>query len=226
MGNVVRGQRLRPAWYLLAPSRLEAEQEILRSLPFFTFGHEYFRNQLWIAVGKLHFTWERSHKEENFQIRIEYPDRFAQEVPFVFDDKRVFVTGADGHLFWNHAICLTYPERNQFPLGSKRLTEEVLGAALVWFSKRLIFEKNGRKDWPGPAERHGVLASIDLQVEKAGLAGNLQVVNRLTQLCDDARTGKKSLAARSVRALSVRFDKEAQILSRRSSATDYETAGG
>lgn len=194
MGSVVRGQRLRPAWYLLAPSRLETEREALRSLPFFTFAHEYFRNQLWIVIGTLRFTWERSRKEENLQVRIEYPDRFPDELPAVFDDKCVFVTGVDdGHLFWNHALCLTCPARGEFSLGSDCLIEEVLGASLVWLNKRLIFERNGRKDWPGPAEKHGVLANIDLQIERAGLTANLRVVNWLNRLCDDARTGKRIL---------------------------------
>jgi len=181
---------LRPAWYLLSPSRLEAERQILCSLPFFTFEHEYFRDQLWIVIGTLHFTWERSQKQEHLQVRLEYPDRSPQEIPSVFDNKRVFVTGAAGHLFSNHAICLTCPERREFSLGSEDLVEEILGATLVWFNKRLIFEKNGRKDWPGPAERHGVLARIDLQIEKAGLTDNSKVVNWTNQLCDAALKGK------------------------------------
>jgi hypothetical protein len=47
------------------------------------------------------------------------------------------------------------------------LTEEVLGASLVWFDKRVIFERTGR--WPGVAERHGNAALVDLALEKAGL---------------------------------------------------------
>jgi len=166
----------------------------LRSLPYFKFAHEYFRNQLWIVVGTLRFTWERSQKEENFKIRIEYPDRFPNELPSAFDHERVFVMGVDdGHLFWNHALCLTYPQRGEFSLGSDCLIEEVLGASLVWFNKRLIFERNGLKDWPGPAEKHGVLANIDLQIERAGLSGSSRVANWLNQLWDDARKGKRIL---------------------------------
>lgn len=191
MGSVVRGRRLRAAWYLLSPSRLEAERQRLRSLPFFTFEDEYFRDQLWIVIGTLHFTWERSQKQEHLQVRLEYPDLFPQKIPSVFDNKRVFVTGAAGHLFSNHAICLTYPERREFSLGSEDLVEEILGATLVWFNKRLIFEKNGCRDWPGPAERHGVLACIDLQIEKAGLTDNSHVVNWTKQLCDAALRGER-----------------------------------
>jgi hypothetical protein len=47
---------------------------------------------------------------------------------------------------------------------TEHLTEEVLGAALVWFHKRRVFETTGI--WPGQAERHGVNAVIDLLIEQ------------------------------------------------------------
>ncbi len=96
--------------------------------------------------------------------RLEYPRHFPRAPQHVFDHDKIFAPGANGHLLNNHELCLTLPERGEFPLGTEGLTQQVLGAALIWFHKRIIYERG--KPWPGPAERHGIGALIDLFVER------------------------------------------------------------
>jgi len=61
-------------------------------------------------------------------------------------------------------FCITLLEREEFTLGTADLTEHVVSAALLWWRKRVIYDRTGK--WPGPAERHGINAVIDLLVER------------------------------------------------------------
>jgi len=130
------------------------------------------------------YVLERSGKIEKFRVLILYPDDFPRKIQRIFDHEQKFRPGLDGHLNNDHSLCLTLPKRREFFLGADRLTEEVLGATLVWFDKRLIYEATGK--WPGPAERHGSLANLDLILERAGLEENSFVKEWLLNLCRTA----------------------------------------
>ncbi len=152
-------------WYQIAASRLERERSYLASLAFFALKRTYCdQTSNFIAIGILHYVGQRSGKTHTMTVRLEYPRGFPKKAQYVFDHDRMFAVGSAGHLLGNHELCLTLTERGEFSLGSETLTEEVLGATLVWFHKRLIFERSG--EWPGPAERHGINAVLDLLVER------------------------------------------------------------
>jgi hypothetical protein len=154
--------RSAPHWYQLSPARCERERERLANTPYFTL-ERTSTNARFTAIGTLHFIRHRG-KEYQFRIRLEYPRHYPKRIPHVFDHDHRFIPSLDGHLFSTHEICLTLPERAEFSTGSEQLTQEVLGAALVWFHKRLLFDRTGT--WPGPAEKHGINAIIDLLVER------------------------------------------------------------
>ena len=167
--------RALPQWYMLSSQRLAYERELLGTLPYFRLEDSYFDGaEQFIAVGRLIHVAPRSGKREAFRVRLEYPRNFPGLPQQVYDHDKRFQMGQEGHLFDGHMLCLTLPERNEFSLGSKTLTEEVLGAALIWFHKRSIFERT--KKWPGPAERHGRLAKLDFLMEAAGLQDNPQAL--------------------------------------------------
>lgn len=176
-------RRSLPPWYKISPRRLSLERSVLKDIPYFSLEGEAFDSQKrLIVIGNLNHTLERSGKIENFRVRLVYPDEFPRRIQSVFDHDKRFNIGADGHLIRDYQLCLTLPERKEFSLGSDRLTEEVLGATLVWFDKRLIYERSGK--WPGPAERHGALAKIDLILERAGLKENPPVWEWTLKLYD------------------------------------------
>lgn len=152
-------------WHEISPSRFHRERTYLVSLPYFELDKEY-RNDAsqFIALGSVRFVGHRSGKQHEMRIRLEYPRNFPNNVQRVFDHDKIFTPGSNGHLLSNHELCLTLPERREFSLNTENLTEEVIGAALVWFYKRLLYERT--KIWPGPAERHGINAVIDLLVER------------------------------------------------------------
>jgi len=176
-----------PPWYRLSPARLELERSILGGL-------EYFRleamlrgsNEVFKAVGLLHYRRERSGREESFRVGVEYPFFFPRDPQRVFDHEKRFPVGPVGHLMTSHQLCLTLPERHEFELTSQSLTEQVLGASLVWFDKRLIYERT--KKWPGPWERHGAWGKLDLILEKARLTANPTAVQWAEQLLTSAVT--------------------------------------
>jgi hypothetical protein len=84
---------------------------------------------------------------------MEYPTEYPWDVPRVFDHEKLFQPSANGHLFPDHRLCLSFPLRQEFTLGSDSLSGEVLGASLIWLDKRFIFERTTK--WPGEAEEHG-----------------------------------------------------------------------
>lgn len=152
-------------WYEISTARRERERHQLASIPYFTLERTSTSNKRrFTAIGTLHFIGRRSGKQHHFRIRIEYPAHFPKEPPRVFDHDKRFTPSMNGHLFSTHEVCLTLPERGEFSIGSEELTQEVLGATLIWFQKRLIFDHT--KQWPGPAEPHGINAVIDLLVER------------------------------------------------------------
>jgi hypothetical protein len=162
-----------PPWYKLLPRRLSWEREVLHGLPFFKHEADGFdKDANFTATGTLFYRGERSGKPEGFRLEVVYPRRFPGIAQMVYDKEKRFALCENGHLFSDHQLCLTLRERNEFSLNTEALTEEVLGAALVWFNKRLIFERNGRRDWPGPAEAHGAQAQVNFMLEEAGLLRN------------------------------------------------------
>jgi len=166
-----------PPWHRLSPRRLETERLILQSLPYFRFENETFGDlNEYLVMGVLSFRQPRSGKIEEFQIRVSYPHRFPAVAHAVFDHEKRFEVCKHGHLFSNCQLCLALPDRKAFSLGTESLTEEVLGASLVWFDKRLLFEANGRIQWPGIDEKHGAEAKVDFILESAGLLQNEAVV--------------------------------------------------
>ena len=152
-------------WHELAPSRLQQERATLNALPYFRPERDVIAaNGCFTATGVLHYIGHRSGKEDALRISLTYPRTFPRRIQRVSDHDRVLRVNPDGHLVGQHELCITLPERQEFPLGTPNLTEHVLGAALLWWRKRVIYDRTGT--WPGPAERHGINAVIDLLVER------------------------------------------------------------
>lgn len=135
------------------PARVERELETLSSVRFFRIlTHSATIGALQI-LGVLSFTQEETGKIYSLKIRVVYPSEYPWAVPSVFDEDRQFRPSANGHQFPDYRLCLSFPEREEFRIGSEQLSSEVLGASLIWLDKRYIFERNGK--WPGEAEEHG-----------------------------------------------------------------------
>jgi hypothetical protein len=154
-----------PQWHELSGSRLQQERALLNGLPYFRRERDSIdKNGAFTVMGVLHYTGQRSGKKDALRIRIVYPRAFPRRCQHLYDHDRVLRVDPDGHLFGDHELCLALQEREAFPLGTADLTEHVLGAALVWWRKRVIYDRTTH--WPGPAERHGINAVIDLLVER------------------------------------------------------------
>lgn len=152
-------------WHQRAPGKLARERDLLAQLPFFRLErltHSVDENAT--ALGVLRFTGSRSGKYHTLRIRVGYPYNFPAALPHVYDHDKILKVDANGHLFGQHELCLTLLERGEFALGTNHLTVDLLGAALVWWQKRVIYDRTGK--WPGDAERHGINALIDLLVER------------------------------------------------------------
>lgn len=160
-------------WHDGAPQRIQEELARLDGIPYFQREHYSLGNaRELIVVGVL--SNKLAHgRIDHFRVRLEYPDTFPGQAPRIFDHDRIFEPSADGHLFSTGELCLTFPEREEFGLGKPDLSREVLGASLIWFHKRCIFERNGRKKWPGITEPHGwAAAHIVLLLDQSGLLRN------------------------------------------------------
>jgi hypothetical protein len=143
---------------------LQQELALLNRLPYFRLERAGIdKNGAFTVIGVLHYTGRRSRKEDALGIQIVYPRAFPRQCQRLYDHDRVLRVDPDGHLFGDHELCLTLVEREEFPLGTADLTAHVLGAALVWWRKRVTYDRTTQ--WPGPAERHGINSVIDLLVE-------------------------------------------------------------
>jgi len=166
-----------PQWHTLRPQRLNWERQVMRGLPFFKHPEDRFdEDGNFTATGTLFYRGSRSGRLDEFQIELVYPRRFPRFFQRVHDREKRFDVCENGHLFPGHQLCLTLRERMEFSVNAEDLTQEVLGATLVWFDKRLIFERNGRKKWPGPAEAHGSQGQLNFILERGGLLDNANAV--------------------------------------------------
>lgn len=169
-------------WYDGALQRVEEEIAKLKAIPYFNLWEHFFGDRGLQAVGGLGYRSAHGH-QYTLRVRIEYPDNFPDSVPSIFDHDHTFQPGAEGHLLPDWQLCLTFPPRNEFQVGCADLSEQVLGASLIWLDKRLIFEHNDRKKWPGLAEPHGfVVPRILLLLEQFGLTNNALFLEWVTWL--------------------------------------------
>ncbi len=174
-----------PPWHRMSHARLELERSILTGLDYFRFERESLgQDESLTVIGTLAYRREMSGRKEEFRVRLEYPDDFPRDFQRIFDHDERFTPGSDGHLLASYQLCLTLPERREFALSSQALTEEVLGASLVWLDKRLIYER--MEKWPGAEERHGAWGKLDFILEQARLKDNAVALQWAEQLLTSA----------------------------------------
>lgn len=148
------------------PALLDEEKSRLLKLGFFQIEELMTLDGRLQVIGKIGSQRPETGKHQSMTVRVEYPAYYPSEVPEVFDHLKTFRPSADGHLFSNHKLCLTFPDRNEFSTRAQALSVEVLGAALLWLDKRMIFERTGC--WPGEAEPHGYVKPLrQLLLEEA-----------------------------------------------------------
>lgn len=147
--SVDRGTR-----WAASPAAVAEEIELIKEVGFFSYeGHTIQGGRLSV-IGVL--SHERAYSgSESLRVRLEYPDDFPDTEPAVYDRDKVFEPIVAGHQFPDYGLCLRFPGREAFAKDVKLTSGEVLGAALNWLVKRGIFERSGRKNWPGEAEPHG-----------------------------------------------------------------------
>lgn len=135
------------------PARVQRELDYLRTQPFFRPANQSVQQGRLQVEGKLAYTLLETGRIQSLAIRMEYPTEYPWDVPKIFDCENHFQPSAKGHQFPDHRLCLSFPPRSEFTLGSESLSGEVLGASLIWLDKRFIFERTA--EWPGEAEEHG-----------------------------------------------------------------------
>ncbi len=149
------------------PGRLQRERQVLAGIPFFEKVRDDIAEDRYIVVGDLIFMRRYSSRKEMLRIRMEYPADFPQREQRVFDHRMRFAPGTLGHMFADYGLCLSLPECEEFSVNTDELTKEILGASLVWFHKRLIYER--LKKWPGE-EYHGIQPRLEILIGRAGLS--------------------------------------------------------
>jgi hypothetical protein len=174
-------------WYKL-PGRLQQERQKLAAIPYFIKSADDIIENRYTVFGDLVFIRRTSLKEERFQIRMEYPSDFPKREQQVFDDAKRFAPGSAGHMFANHGLCLSLPECEEFSVNTNELTSEILGASLVWFHKRLIYERLGK--WPGE-EYHGIQPRLDILIGRAGLSEALDIQDWIANVLINQKKGRE-----------------------------------
>lgn len=149
------------------PARVDCELSYLAALKFFEYQwHECHEGSLRI-IGRIGMRQVETGKLQTMVVEVAYPKQYPWDVPRVFDYEKRFKPSAKGHQFVDYGLCLSFPLRDEFALGSDLLSCEILKASLVWLDKRLIFERIDR--WPGEQEEHGWAGPLrQIIIEKAG----------------------------------------------------------
>lgn len=157
-----------------SPARVNRELEQLRTHSYFHLDNHRINDGLLQLEGRLALTQQETGRVQSLAIRMEYPAEYPWEIPTVFDRAKQFQPSAKGHQFPNYRLCLSFPPRQEFTVGSESLSSEVLGASLIWMDKRFIFERTTK--WPGDAEDHGWAAPLRrLLVEEANKSGAISL---------------------------------------------------
>jgi hypothetical protein len=168
------------------PGRLQHERKALAGIPFFERVAEDIVKGRYVVCGDLNFMRRFSSKKETFRVRMEYPSDFPKREQRVFDANMRFVPGGLGHMFADHGLCLSLPECEEFSVSTDDLTKEVLSASLVWFHKRLIYER--LKKWPGE-EYHGVRPRLEILIERAGLSEACDIKSWIDEIVNNRKEG-------------------------------------
>jgi hypothetical protein len=147
-------------------ARVESELRSLASLKFFEYQtHEVCEGSFHV-IGRIGSRQVETGKLQTMVVSMVYPRQYPWEVPRVLDYEKRFQPSAKGHQFVDYGLCLSFPLRGEFTVGSEALGCEVLRSSLVWLEKRFIFERMGR--WPGEQEEHGWSGPLrQLLVEEA-----------------------------------------------------------
>src|SRR5581483_4093054 len=110
---------------LWSPERIERELMTLRKLAFFKHsGHSLVAGRPQI-IGTISVKQPETGRVQSLRIRIEYPRPYPRAVPQVFDHEKHFIPSAKGHQFNDYSLCLSYPQRQEFTLGSEELSQQV-----------------------------------------------------------------------------------------------------
>jgi hypothetical protein len=158
------------ARWTASPELIQEEIGRVRDIGFFECGGHELLGGVLVVKGLLSHNRKYGGKQ-SLRVRLEYPYRFPEIEPAVFDHDKVFKPSPRGHQFENWSLCLQFPDSGQFSKDALVLTGEVLGASLNWVAKRNIFERTGK--WPGD-EEHGFAGPYRrLAVECAAESGNL-----------------------------------------------------
>jgi hypothetical protein len=142
-----------PRGTIWTPARIDRELSLLASTEILTDHKHHLHEGRLQIVGRIRSRQIETGKLHSMVVRLDYPRRYPREAPRVFDHERQFRPSAKGHQFMDYSLCLSFPLRGEFAIGSEALSREVLGSSLIWFDKRLIFDRTDR--WPGEAEEHG-----------------------------------------------------------------------
>lgn len=140
------------------PAQVELEAARLQALPYFVLESWSVKGRRLQVIGLLSHVQQETGREETLRVRMEYPKEYPWDIPSAFDHDRQFVPSADGHQYPDYQLCLSFPLRPEFHLGSESLAAEVLQASLIWLNKRCIFQRLGA--WPGVAEEHGYVRPL------------------------------------------------------------------
>lgn len=97
-------------------------------------------------------------------VRIVFPDEYPRQEPRAYDAADRFVHDDDGHFISDREggrCCLWLKWETSWSADEPDALLAYLDQVALFFHRQLIFEANGRTQWPGPARDHGVRGYYD-----------------------------------------------------------------
>ncbi len=120
-------------------------------------------------------------------VRVEFPINYPQGEPRIFEVAGRFPHVSDRHFFEDGQCCLWLPPESRWnpddPDGLCRLLEE----AAVFFDQQLVYEAEGRGEWPGEQRSHGDEGYLEFMQEALG--GGRQLLAVFAPILIGLKTG-------------------------------------
>ena len=120
-------------------------------------------------------------------VRIVFPADYPQGEPRIFEVAGRFPHVSDRHFFEDGQCCLWLPPESRWnpndPDGLRRFLEE----AAVFFDQQLVYEAEGRSEWPGEQRSHGDEGYLEFVQEVLG--GDRQLLAVFAPILLGLRTG-------------------------------------
>ncbi len=120
-------------------------------------------------------------------VRVEFPSDYPQGEPRIFEVGGLFPHVSDRHFFADGQCCLWLPPESRWNAEDPDGLCSFLAEAAVFLDQQLVYEAEGRGEWPGAQRSHGDEGYLEFVQETLG--GDRHLLAVFAPVLLDHKTG-------------------------------------